>query len=277
MFPEKTSWKFIFIFLVFSFIGSVWNIHEVTKGILQTKLPNPTSYAFLETHFLYFYLHVFTFVPVFLLSFDKKVAFYKKWKQLFPAIFLVGAFFIFWDVIFTAKGVWGFNDTYITGIRIFHLPIEEWLFFLTVPFACVFIYECLIAYFPNDIFKAIEKGLTTLLIIGFLFIAFMNWERLYTFSAAFLSAMLLIYHYLFISTSFLSRYYGAFLVSLIPFLLLNGVLTGGFTNEPVVVYNPEEFLGIRCISVPLDDFIYSFVYLLSVVSVYEGFKIQKTI
>lgn len=269
---SSTIWKSIFIFLTFSFIVFTWYIDQVTFGILQTELPDPNPIPIFETHYLYFYLHLFTFVPVFLLSFDKKVAFYKSWKYLFPAIFLVGSFFIFWDVIFTAKGVWGFNDTYITGLKLFHLPIEEWLFFVTVPFACVFIYECLIAYFPKDKLKQISDGITIGLIILFISVAIFNWGRVYTFSASFLSAQLLIYHQIFIKKPYLSRFYSAFFVSLFPFLLLNGVLTGGFTNAPVVLYNPDEFLGIRCLSVPLDDFIYCFVYLLSVVTIYESFK-----
>ena len=245
---STTVSKSVFIFITFIFIGFVWYSHQVTFGILQTKFPDPNSYTFLESPYLYFYLHLFTFVPVFLLSFDKKVAFYKTWKYLFPAIFIVGVFFILWDVIFTTKGVWGFNEDYVTGFKIFHLPIEEWLFFVTVPFACVFIYECLIAYFPNDIFKNIEKGISWILIGLFLLVAVLNWDKLYSFSASFLAGLLLIYCKFFISKPFLSRFYGAFLISLIPFLLLNGVLTGGFTREPVVMYNPEEFLGIRCLS-----------------------------
>lgn len=264
--------KTLFTLIVFGFIGFIWFSHQVTFGILQTQLPNPTSYSFLETSYLYFYLHVFTVVPVFLLSFDKKVAFYKSWKYLFPAIFIVGVFFIVWDVIFTAKGVWGFNDNYTLGIKIFHLPIEEWLFFLTVPFACVFIDECLIAYFPTDKLKPISKAMTGFLILTFLLLAVLNWEKLYTFSASFLSATLLIYHVVFVRKSYLNRFYSAYFVSLLPFLLLNGVLTGGYTKAPVVMYNPEEFFGLRCFSIPVDDFIYCFAFLLSVITLYKSFK-----
>jgi len=267
-----TTWKFLYWLLVFSFIGIIWYTHQVTSGILQTQLPKSTSIAFLETPYLYFYLHIFTVVPVFLLSFDKKVAYYKSWKYLFPAIFIVGVLFIFWDVIFTAKGVWGFNDNYITGIKLFHLPIEEWLFFLTVPFACLFIDACLIAYFPTDKFTPIEKMITWSLIIAFLLMTVFNWNKLYTMSASLLSAMLLIYHVIFVRKDYLSRFYSTFIVCLIPFLLLNGVLTGGFTNEPVVMYNPQEFFGLRCFSVPTDDFIYCFAYLLSVITLFKSFK-----
>ena len=81
------------------------------------------------------------------LSFDRKVAFYKKWKALLPGLLFTAMVFVIWDVWFTREGVWSFNPDYLIGVYILNLPIEEWMFFFVVPFACVFIYECLIAYF----------------------------------------------------------------------------------------------------------------------------------
>ena len=83
------------------------------------------------------------------LSFDKKVHFYTYWKALFPALLLIGTAFLIWDEYFTINKIWGFNNDYLHGIYLGHLPLEEVLFFLVVPYACVFIYEVLIAYFPN--------------------------------------------------------------------------------------------------------------------------------
>jgi lycopene cyclase domain-containing protein len=60
---------------------------------------------------------------------------------------ITGLIFLGWDVLFTVKGVWSFNEKYITGFTLFRLPIEEVFFFLTVPFACLFIYYCLKYYF----------------------------------------------------------------------------------------------------------------------------------
>lgn len=249
-----------------------WYFHKVKLNNLQTTIPHPFSVDFFETKFLYFYLHLFTFIPVFLLSFDKKVAYYKKWKALIPSILIVGAFFIFWDVIFTMKGVWGFNESYITGWSLFHLPIEEWLFFVTVPFACAFIYECLIAYFKGDALKNISNLITNGLIIIFLIAALFSFSKVYTFSNFFLGLLLLVLHKFYIKKAYISRFYSAFVVCLIPFVLLNGLLTGSFTKAPVVVYNPLEFIGDRFITIPFDDFFYCFVYLLSIITLFEFFK-----
>ena len=58
-------------------------------------------------------------------------------------------------------------------------------------------------------------------------------------------------------------------MSLIPFLLINGFLTGSFTQEPVVIYNPDEILGIRILNIPVEDSIYNMLMLLIVVFFYE--------
>ncbi|HAP70135.1 MAG TPA: lycopene cyclase domain-containing protein, partial [Flavobacteriales bacterium] len=51
-------------------------------------------------------------------SFEVKLQFYKKWKALFPALLIPATLFIFWDSLFTTQGVWGFNEQYLTGIKL---------------------------------------------------------------------------------------------------------------------------------------------------------------
>jgi lycopene cyclase domain-containing protein len=61
-------------------------------------------------------------------------------------------------------------------------------------------------------------------------------------------------------------------VSLIPFLLINGFLTGSFTSQAVVIYNEAEIIGLRILNIPVEDTIYSFEILLTTVWFYEYFK-----
>ena len=103
----------------------------------------------MNTHYTYFVILAASLVGPLCLSFDKKVAFYKNWKYLFLAMILPALFYIIWDIYFTSKGVWSFNEDYISGIKIINLPIEEVLFFFIVPYCCVFIYECIRVYFPQ--------------------------------------------------------------------------------------------------------------------------------
>ena len=116
---------------------------------------------------LYLYLNIFTILFPLLLSFDRKVTFYKNWPYLWPAIILNAALFIIWDELFTQAGIWGFNEEYLVGIYLFNLPLEEVLFFITVPYACVFIYECLNAYITKDLLQPYAKGITNLKISAF--------------------------------------------------------------------------------------------------------------
>ena len=82
--------------------------------------------------YLYLFLNIFIIIFPFLLSFDRKVRFFKKWKFLFGSILIVGTSFILWDIFATERGHWSFNDKYLVGLELFGLPIEE-IMFLNIP------------------------------------------------------------------------------------------------------------------------------------------------
>jgi len=269
---QSTFVKWLIPILGLTSVTILWFTDTITSDNLLYSIDWKHPIPVLETKWLYLGLHAFTVVPVLLLSFDRRVAYYKSWKPLLPAILIVGSLFILWDVYFTHQGVWGFNDDYISGYKFLLLPIEECLFFLTVPFACIFIYECLNHYIKKDLLAPLDKYISPILILLFLLIGILHWGHIYTCTTFLLAASFLCYHYIGIKNTYRSRFYLAYLVSLIPFFLVNGVLTGGYTQNPVVIYNPEEYLGIRITSVPLDDSIYSFLLLLMITTLYEYFK-----
>lgn len=220
---------------------------------------------------LYLLLHVFTISFPLMRSFESRIKYASKWKALFPSIAIVAAFFITWDVIFTEKGVWGFNERYLTEVFIFNLPVEEWLFFITVPFASVFIYECVLYFFPK--LKTSESlkmgGIATSFFL--ITLAILNTEQLYTFWNFLFGGLFL----LFVSIKN-PDWFGAFIVAyffhLIPFFLVNGVLTGSFIEEEVVWYNNQENFSIRLFTIPVEDTIYSMLLLLMNIYFYELFK-----
>lgn len=228
--------------------------------------------GFLESRWTYFYLHAITIVPVLALSFDQKVAYYKSWRFLLKPILLVGFGFIVWDVFFTFYGIWGFNTRYLTGIQFVYLPIEEWMFFISVPFACVFIYECMNAYFPNDSLDGVETWITNALIIVFGLIAIIHFSRPYTFLTFGLTSLFLVFHQRFGTKFVRKRFYISYIVVLIPFLIVNGVLTGAFTDEPIVAYSEQAFMGKRIFTIPIEDSVYGFLLLMAVVSGFEQIR-----
>ncbi|QQS64126.1 MAG: lycopene cyclase domain-containing protein [Chitinophagaceae bacterium] len=127
----------------------------------------------MNPHYTYFIILAASVAGPLLLSFDKKVTFYKKWKYLIPALIIPAVLYIIWDIIFTHLNIWHFNEKYISGLKIINLPIEEVLFFFVVPYCCVFVYECIRCYFPkmNDSnnWKIFLKTMAVILIITSLF------------------------------------------------------------------------------------------------------------
>jgi len=215
--------------------------------------------------FTYLSLNLLTiFVPL-IRSFEPRIRYFHKWPYLLVAIILTGAFFIVWDVYFTKWGVWSFNHDYVIGTFFLGLPIEEWLFFLTVPFACVFIYEVLKYFIQKDWLGAYARPFSILLAIILLIVAFLSFDKLYTCLAFSLTAGLLLLHAFVLKVRYLGYFYLAYLISLIPFVLVNGVLTAW----PVVSYNNAENLGIRLGSIPLEDTMYCLLLLLMNITIYE--------
>jgi lycopene cyclase domain-containing protein len=223
------------------------------------------SYAYLLINFLT------VLFPV-LLSFDKRVQFYKSWKYLLPAIAITGLAFLGWDILFTIKGVWSFNQKYVCGLSIYGLPIEEVLFFITVPFSCVFIYACLNYYFPKNSIQSVSKLFSNLLIVCSLIAVVIYHNRLYTLvTFSLLLTIIVLFQYIF-KAEWLANFYRAFIISLIPFYIVNGALT----SVPIVLYNDHQNMGIRLGTIPLEDHFYMMALLMMNIGLFEYFRRDKT-
>ena len=207
-----------------------------------------------------------------LLSFDSRVRFYKKWKYIFPGLFISGLLFLIWDYLFTVLNVWSFNSDYVLGLYILNLPIEEILFFVTVPFACIFIYECLNFYLKKDLLKDIARIISFMLIILCVVLLTAFYDRVYTLITFGLLLLTLTYVE-FIQKANLGRFYLAFLVSLIPFYIVNGILT----SIPIVMYNDAENSAFRIGTIPFEDHFYSMSMLLINIQLFEYFKSRRQV
>lgn len=227
--------------------------------------------AFLESKYLYLGLMIFSIAYPFAQSFERRIQLYKKWKALFIGTFIMTLLFIPWDIWFTKMGVWWFNDEYISGYKIFLLPIEEWLFFLIVPYACVFIYEVLNFYIKRDILGLVSRPffiLTSLILLALAIFYAPNYYTSITFFLTGIACALLVVF----NPKWIGRFLLTYLVSWIPFLLINGALTGSYTKAAVVNYNPQEIIGLRVTTIPIEDSIYNLLMLLIVIAVYEKQK-----
>jgi len=196
-------------------------------------------------------------VPL-VLSFDKKLQLYKQWKYIIPSILIIAAFYILADIYMTKTGVWGFDSRYHLNILIANLPLEEWLFFLFIPYACVFLHECMVLYFPGlKLNLKWTRIIIVFLILMTVVVLVFYFDRTYTvyiFSLVIIALSLAFVD----STNQISSFFVSFLLILIPFIIVNAILTGSFIDHQVVWYNDQENTGIRILTIPVEDVGYAF-------------------
>lgn len=200
--------------------------------------------------------------------------FIQYWKAFFTAILVVGLFFIAWDIYFTQTEVWGFNDEYLIGFRIFGMPLEEYLFFLLIPYASVFIHYSLAYFVPKTVLpQRISKVITYILFAVSLSVALSNTDKIYTLCSFGLFALLMLGQIIF-KWKDVNRFYISFIIIYIPFYFVNNALTGNYSDNPVVFYDDTENLGIRVGTMPLEDSFYCFTLLYSIVLFFEYLKVK---
>lgn len=229
-------------------------------------------------NYLYLLLNVGSLLVPFLFSFHPKLKFYKKYRSLFLAILLTMLVFIPWDIIFTNHGIWGFNQLYFLNVELFDLPLEEWLFFICIPYACVFTHYALLHYFPKmQLSKKTTLIVSWMLMLTIASVLVFNYDKWYTL-VNFGLAIILILIAIRFNIALLRNYFLTFLVMLIPFFVVNGILTGTGIETEVVWYNNLENLGIRLFTIPIEDTIYAFSLILMnllLLDYFEKFLFQK--
>ncbi|MCB0727057.1 MAG: lycopene cyclase domain-containing protein [Ignavibacteriae bacterium] len=217
---------------------------------------------------VYLVINIFIVLIPLLLSFEKNVLFYKKIRNVFISIFIVGIIFLIWDVIATGKGDWSFNPEYTGNIKIFGLPLEEILFFITVPYSILFIFESLTFYIKQKTFEFNRKYFLIAFLILF-FAALLNTDKNYTSTVLFICSVLFLlsaFYDLKVYTSGISIL--TILISFIPFFIVNYILT----SLPVVEYNHDAIIGSRILTIPVEDFFYSFAMISGWIIIYNLLK-----
>lgn len=188
------------------------------------------------------------------LTFEKKIQYYKKLPSVFSSIIIVGSVYVLWDVLAAYRGDWSFNSQFISGGKIFNLPFEEILFFITVPYSGLFLYETAKYYLTEKKIEISERllfGLSAILI----FTAVANSDKYYTFTVLLFSAGFILLNIFSRSSVIKSKIYWLWIAFMfIPFLIVNYILT----SLPVVIYSSEAILGARFLTIPIEDFFYSF-------------------
>jgi lycopene cyclase domain-containing protein len=176
-------------------------------------------------------------------------------------------------MFFTSIRVWGFNPTYLTGISIGNLPIEEVLFFILIPYSSVFVYFSLEYLLKTNPLDKFQKRITFLILAVLGVILFFNFTKWYTATTFSFVILYLLYHLK--KKTNLGLHYLSYSITLIFFFLVNGTLTGTFIEEPVVWYNNSENLGYRIGTIPFEDVFYGFLLVSAVVDWFNYFRAKN--
>ncbi len=221
----------------------------------------------MNLHYTYLLVDVGCLLFPLLFSFTARFPFHKEFRKVYMPMLLTAVLFLLWDVAFTHLGVWSFNPDYTLGINVFNLPVEEILFFLCIPYACVFTYYCMK---PLQSLNGIKAGtiLSVLLITFCAVMCVLYYDKLYTLTTC-LSLLVALSWLVLRKVDFLLRMLVAYFAVIPFFILSNGILTGMLTEAPVVIYNDQENCGVRLLTIPVEDIFYGMLLVVLNVAGYE--------
>ncbi len=115
--------------------------------------------------YTYLFINVFIIAIPLALTFDKRTAYFRQIPAVGFATGVVSACYLIWDVLVTARGEWSFNGKYLTGVHLLNIPLEEVLFFITVPYSCLFIYEVVLFATTDRFYKMSTPVLITVIVL----------------------------------------------------------------------------------------------------------------
>ena len=179
--------------------------------------------------------------------------------------------YVIWDVLVTSSH-WRFNTAYTLDFRLLGLPIEEWLFFITVPFGCLLVWETL----PDTrlstrmrSFRHLRTVLYAALLIG---IWVFSTGRQYT------GLVLCCFGFVGLTDTLLRTDLLLQLKTYVYLAIVSGlilVFNGYLTARPVVLYGEAYRSGYRILTIPIEDFGYGFTLALFNAMLYEVLKAAR--
>ncbi len=205
--------------------------------------------------------------------------------QLYPTLYAIGTvsgFFLIWDML-VAGWFWYFVDAFVLGPHILGLPIEEWLFFISVPFGLIYLWEQLRRYqfsegrweWPQRFLAVwLIPSLQILAMITAVYATWQQWWYTLTVSVVFVVSVLLAQ---WVDTQLAAdeserdtfiggcRFWNFLAMTIVLTLIFNGYLTW----EPVVVYNDVVNSSLRIGTIPLEDILYGVSMGIGLISMYE--------
>jgi lycopene cyclase domain-containing protein len=133
----------------------------------------------------------------------------------------------------------------------------------------------LLELFPKFSYNQKRSKQITVLLLGYFIVSLIlnynKWYPLVNYILA-IAVLLLVYTS---NKNLLRTYYKTFVIMLIPFVIVNGVLTGTGINDQVVWYNNLENCGVRFFTIPIEDATYAFTMILSTLYIIDFLEKRK--
>lgn len=260
---NKLKWILWFVFSAV-LIGLPYLIYDIKGQPEQITGKEWIHLSFLENRFLYFIHHGLAGGPVFVFGIILNMFAFRKvfMKAFLPAIAIVSFVFVIWDILFTRLGIWLFDKNYHLGVYVFNLPLEEYLWFLVIPFCGMFVYHVCEQYISIRGVKDNYWKAVLLLIVIVLYLIGM--DKLYTAESLAVCASVIMMGLIWGIPKF-GLFLASFGLILIPMFIFNGMLTGLFTRQACVVYNSQEFSNFRVLSFPVEDISFGFGLLYGII------------
>jgi lycopene cyclase domain-containing protein len=216
----------------------------------------------------YILLNIIIISGPLILSFDRKVQYYCRWKTALIAILTVMIPFAVWDILVSGKH-WWFNENYTLPFHLAGLPPGEWLFFISAPFAVLFIWEIIDKRMGNPVNPSYKSFKYFFMVLGLLGIVFLIIGKIYTGLTLLALGVTGLLDYL-LGTEVLARkkiflYLGILMVLT---LIFNGYLTA----RPIVLYDYEYQLDWQIYTIPIEDFGYGLALILLNTILFEKLK-----
>jgi hypothetical protein len=168
-------------------------------------------------------------------------------------------------------GLLSYNDT--MGIFFKDIPLEQYLLNFTFSFAAIGLYQYLNLKFPKNDLQRYSLAMSNLLLglcVAFLFFAYTKWYTLSTFAT--LLVLLLFIEYIG-KLRFMYRAYRAFVVMLVPFYIIYGIL---FWSGTITIAK-NQLSGMCLASIPIENHFVALAMMLVSIYMFEFFRTKRKV
>ncbi|MCB9715763.1 MAG: lycopene cyclase domain-containing protein [Myxococcales bacterium] len=182
----------------------------------------------------------------------RRAWFYDRLGTALRAVIGVGVPFVLWDAAVAGRH-WWFDPRYVLGVELLGLPVEELLFFVAIPLACLFTWETVLGGARAEARPGLVWLYPVLWALVPLGVLVAGHGEQYTGAVLIaLGLVALLDHALGAGLLLAPRAHVFFAVVVLLTLVFNGYLTG----RPVVHYGEAYQLGLHIGTIPVEDFAY---------------------